>query len=138
MRYLLDTNVLSEARRKRPSPAVMAWMTARLDEELCTSVICIGEIIIGIEALERRDPARSAELRLWLAKVEAIRTIIPVDRRVIGAWAVLRREHKRTVDFEDMLIAATAAAHNLTVATRNVVDFAPFGVPVIDPWQPRQ
>ena len=81
-----------------------------------------------------RDPKRAASLRRWLDEIEATHAALPVDRAVIDRWAALRSAHPGKADFEDMLIAATASAHRLTVATRNLRDFEPLGVPVLDPW----
>ena len=135
MRYLLDTNVLAEFRRPRPAPAVVVWLRATPPGNLFTSVVVVGEILQGILALEPREPKRAASLRRWLDEVEATHAVLPVDRAVIDRWAVLRVAHPGAADFEDMLIAATAAAHRLTVATRNVRDFEPIEVPVLNPWE---
>jgi predicted nucleic acid-binding protein len=94
----------------------------------------VGEVLRGIPALETRDPDRAASLRRWLDEIEATHAVLPVDRAVIDRWAALRSAHPDVADFEDMLIAATASAHRLTVATRNLRDFEPLGVPALDPW----
>lgn len=133
-RYLLDTNVLSEFRRPRPALHVVAWLGTCGPDEAVTSVVVVGEILQGILLLERRDPRRAASLREWLAAIEATAMVLPVDRPVIDAWAGLRVAHPSRVDFEDMLIAATARAHGLTIATRNTRDFVALGVPTVDPW----
>lgn len=133
--YLLDTNLLSELRRRHPHPAVTAWLSAVPEEEIFTSVVVIGEILQGILMVEPRDPAKAEELRSWLARIEATGQVLPVDRAVIEQWAAMRVAHPGKADFEDMLIAATAAAHDLAVATRNTADFVGLGVAAVDPWQ---
>jgi predicted nucleic acid-binding protein len=133
-RYLLDTNVLSEFRRPRPSPNVLAWLAACAPGDAVTSVVVIGEILQGILLLDPSNASRAASLRIWLAGIESTSMVLPVDRPVIEVWAALRVAHPQVVDFEDMLIAATARAHGLAVATRNVSDFDRLGVPVVNPW----
>jgi hypothetical protein len=135
MGYLLDTNLLSDLRRARPHPAVAAWLAAVPEEEIFTSVVVIGEILQGILLVEPRDPAKAQALRSWLARIEATGQVLPVDRAVIERWAAMRVAHPGKADFEGMLIAATAAAHGLAVATRNTADFAGLGVAVVNPWE---
>ncbi|WP_448188947.1 PIN domain-containing protein [Azospirillum sp. sgz301742] len=135
--FLLDTNVLSEAYRPRPHPGVVAWMTALPEGSAFISVITIGEIHRGIVGLRGRDKERAAHLDIWLADIEDLRrdSILPVDVRTSKRWAELRLNHPRR-DPEDLLIAATAAAHGLTVATRNVRDFQNLGIPLFNPFEP--
>jgi predicted nucleic acid-binding protein len=135
-RFLIDTNVLSETRRGDAEPHVVAWMRATPPQDIATSVMVVGEILEGILRLEPRDPRRAGILRDWLAEIEATHLVLPVDEPVIREWARLRTQFPRQGEFEDTLIAATAAAHRLTVVTRNVRDFAAFALPVLDPWRP--
>jgi predicted nucleic acid-binding protein len=94
----------------------------------------VGEILEGVLRLEARGDARGAALRAWLAEIEATHLVLPVDEAVIREWARLRAASLLNGNFEDTLIAATAAAHRLTVVTRNIRDFAAFDVPLLDPW----
>lgn len=94
----------------------------------------VGEILQGILAIEARSAHRAAALRSWLGEIEATHLVLPVDERVIGEWAGLRVAMPMEQGFEDMLIAATALAHRMTVVTRNVGDFASLGVETLNPW----
>jgi predicted nucleic acid-binding protein len=133
-RYLLDTNVLSEPRRQRPSSAVLEWLDSLAGETLATSVVCIGEIIEGILRVEERSGARASALRSWLEGIESSHAVLSVDRAAIGEFAAMRLAQPGRNDLGDLLIAATARAHGLTVVTRNARHFTPLGVPVVDPW----
>lgn len=135
-RLLIDTNVFSELRRVDADPHVVAWMRRVPPQDVATSIMVIGEIEKGILMMEAQDPKRAEGLRRWLSEIEMTHLVLPVDETVIRAWARLRIAFAGRADFEDMLIAATALAHRLAVVTRNVRDFAAFGVPVLDPWQP--
>ena len=137
--YLIDTNVLSELRRVRSGradPNVAAWAEATPAAELFVSVIVLQEIEIGVLLMERRDPGQGAVLRRWyegavLAGFEG--RILPVDAPVARRSAALHVPDPRPI--RDGLIAATALVHGLTVATRNIRDFEPTGVAVLNPWE---
>lgn len=137
MSYLLDTNVISELRKseRRADRAVRSWVAARLPSDLHLSTITILEIELGIARLGRRDPAQADRLQTWLEddllKVFGGRTLsvdVPVARRAARLHVPDPRPER------EALIAATAIVHGLTVVTRNVADFEPMGVAVIDPW----
>ena len=131
--YLLDTNVISELRRAKPHGAVLAWIESVRDEELHISAMTLGELQAGIELTRERDTGKAAEIEAWVDAVSATYNILPADGAVFRCWA--RLTHHRTDDlFEDALIAATALVHNLTVATRNVRDFAHFDVRTLNPF----
>lgn len=119
------------------APARSWWRSVRF-EQVMTSCLVIGEIRFGIADLRRRAPERAHRLDLWLARLaEELRDrVLPVTDEVAAAWAELRLQVPRS-DPIDRLIAATARTHGLTVVTRNVRDFARFGVPVINPDEPR-
>ena len=135
MSYLLDTNVISELRkRERGHSGVVRWAASVDSQELYTSVMVIGEIRRGIELKRRADPAQATALTLWLDK---LRTglgarILPVDERIAEAWGRLGIPDPLPVI--DGLIAATAIVHGLIVVTRNVADLARSGVTVLDPF----
>jgi toxin FitB len=131
--YLLDTNVVSELRKRKPHQGVVAWLRAIPEEELYISAVTLGEIQAGIEVTRGQDPNKAAELEDWLEDVAQSYNVIPVDAGVFRRWAKLM--HRRPDHhLEDALIAATALTRRLTVATRNVDDFRPFDVEIVNPF----
>lgn len=132
--FLLDTNVVSELRRNKPHGGVLAWLDQAPEAGLYLSAVTIGEIQKGIEITRAIDPGKGDDIESWLDELVAAFPILPADASVFRRWA--RLMHKRSGDhIEDALIAATALVHGLTVVTRNVKDFKPFGVPLIDPFK---
>jgi hypothetical protein len=131
--YLLDTNVVSELRKRKPHQGVVAWVQAAAEESLHVSAVTIGEIQAGIEITRGQDAAKAKEIERWLDDVAQTYNVLPVDAKVFRRWAQLM--HRRPDHhLEDALIAATALVRELTVVTRNVDDFKPFGVPLINPF----
>ena len=136
--FLVDTNVIAEMRRGRTRKAntnVIAWADGIPAAWLFLSVITVLEIEIGVLLAERRDPAQGAVLRSWLdlhVMTAFAGRVLPVDTAVVRRCAGLHVPDRRPD--RDALIAATALVHGLTVATRNVSDFAPTGVGIINPW----
>jgi toxin FitB len=131
--FLLDTKVVSELRRPNPHGAVLAWLRATPDADLCLSAVTIGELQAGVEITREQDAAKAAEIEAWLEQVAESYNILPMDGRIFRCWA--RLMHRRSDDLlEDAMIAATATVHNLTVVTRNIRDFEPFGVATLDPF----
>lgn len=135
MRYLLDTNVLSELRRRQPNPGVASWVGQRPPTALYLSVLTIGELRNGVDRLTEGD--RRRKLREWLAtEVSAFFNgrILPVDLRVAEHWGQLLSRMNRPLPAIDSLLAATALAHGMTLVTRNRRDFEIPGLELIDPW----
>ena len=139
MMYVLDTNVVSELRKVRAGkadPNVAAWAQSVDAAELFISAITIMELELGVLAMERKDAAQGALLRSWLERhvlPEFAARTLPVDTAVAQRSARLHVPDRRNE--RDALIAATALVHGMTVATRNVVDFRPTGVAILNPWE---
>lgn len=132
--FLLDTNVVSELRRPRPHGAVLSWLRGTADGDLHLSAVTLGEIQAGIELTREQDPAKAAEIEAWTDLLAASWNVLPMDGETFRAWARLMHRKSDTV-YEDAMIAATAVVHDLTVVTRNVADFRPFGVRVLNPFE---
>jgi hypothetical protein len=132
--YLLDTNVVSELRKPRPHGGVIAWLQATEDADLHLSAVTLGEIQAGVELTRDQDAAKAAEIEAWLELVAQSYNVLPMDGAAFRAWARLMHRRSDTL-YEDAMIAATAAVHNLTVVTRNVADFEPFNVRVLNPFK---
>lgn len=138
MAFVLDTNVVSELRKAgdgRANAQVMAWLAGVDAAQLYMSVVTLLELELGVLLVERRDPAQGARLRRWVSShvmPEFAERTLPVDSAVALCCARLHVPDPRPE--RDALIAATAIVHGMTVVTRNVADFAPTGVAVLDPW----
>ncbi|BCB25948.1 ribonuclease VapC [Sulfurimicrobium lacus] len=135
MSYLVDTNVLSELRRKNPNPGVVTWFTQRPATTLYLSVLTLGEIRKGIEGLG--DEKRRMALLDWLeTDLPAFFTgrILPVDAPVADRWGRLVAAAGRPLPAIDSLLAATALVHDLVLVTRNSRDFSDLPVQLINPW----
>ena len=138
MRVLLDTNVLSEIRRSDADPAVVQRIRDISSENAYLSSITIGEIVYGIARLPQSKKRR--ELEAWLIGIEQTYTgrILPLDAEAAHIWGALAAQCQSTGDplsVQDAQIAATAIRHGLHVMTRNVGDFEPTGVRLINPWE---
>jgi predicted nucleic acid-binding protein len=132
--YLIDTVVFSELYKRRRDPGFVRWLQTKDERLLFLSTITLGEIERGIERQRRRDPPFAAALLIWLER--SMQTyadrVLPVTTDIARRWGRLsaRLGHSGI----DLLIAATALEHDLTVATRNVRDFAPTGAAIEDPF----
>lgn len=134
MKYLLDTNVLSDARRQ-VRPGLNAWLAAQPRAALAISVVALLELERGVLRLERRDEAAGAHLRAWLTTdvpAAFAGSILPVDERIARRTA--RLHVPDPMPEMDALVAATALEHGLTLVTRNTKDFRRAGVDLLDPW----
>jgi toxin FitB len=130
--YLVDTNVLSEARRG--SLEARTWLRSVDPTTIYLSVITLGEIMKGIALKLRTDARTAARMTAWLEQLRHDHSdrILPISDSIALEWGRLAAERPRGV--VDGLIAATAAVHGKIVVTRNVVDFADTRVPLINPW----
>ena len=138
MTFLLDTNIVSETMRKQPSAVVLDWVAAQVTESLFISALTLGELR-RCALLLGEGKKRNALLR-WIEtgiKADFAGRILPVDTAVMERWAELQiatQKAGRRLPLMDSLLAATALAHGLTLATRNLADFKSAGVPLLDPW----
>lgn len=134
--YLLDTNVISELRRpQKANKSVVAWADANPATSFFLSVVSVIEIELGTLQVARRDQGRGAVLRAWIdhqVLPSFDGRILAVDTAVAQRCARLHAPDPRAE--RDALIAATAMVHGLTVVTRNVADFEPMGVALLNPW----
>lgn len=135
MSYLVDTNVLSELRRKQPNPQVVAWLHARPPQVLFLSVLTLGEIRKGLEGLA--DATRRQAIADWL-EVELPHyfagRLLPLDAHTADRWGRLMASAGRPLPAIDGLLAATALQHDLTLVTRNTRDFSGLGLRLVNPW----
>ena len=136
--WLLDTNVLSEMRRPRPHPNVVAFVAAQPLDLLYISTVTLAEIRFGIELV--KDANRRTELNAWLTnKVRPLfaQRVLGVTEDVLFKWRLLveqGRKSRHTFSRPDLFIAATALHHGLTVVSRDTREYERAGVPVANPW----
>lgn len=132
---VLDTVVLSELRKGRPSAKVVEWLGRQRDADLYLSVVSLGEIERGIEQQRKVNPAFAQQLTRWLETLQNLYAdrILPISAPIARRWGVLSAQLGH--DGADLLIAATALTHGLAVATRNVRHFKATGVQVLNPFE---
>lgn len=133
-RYLLDTNVVSELRKRKPHGAVIAWLHTLRPEQIFLSAVTIGELQAGAELTRKNDPTKAMEIENWLVLTEGGFSIIPMDSACFREWARLKAGKSSEI-IEDAMIAATARVHELQVATRNEKDFKQFEVAAFNPFR---
>ena len=140
MSFLLDTNIVSEWAKPRPSARVMHWLSEVEEAQVFLSVVSLGEIQHGVDAL----PAKAAKrdrLQAWLTDDLITRfdgRLLSVDVETALIWGRITARSKaigRTIGVVDGFIAATAVRHQLTLVTRNVADFERSGIRLPNPWQ---
>jgi toxin FitB len=135
LRFLLDTNVISEIRkRERAHPNVARWVSQTPVKEIGTSVVVLAEIRRGIELKRRSDPEQAQALDRWFTQMRTRLgdRVLGVDEPIADAWATLSVPDP--LPLIDGLMAATAMVHGLTLVTRNIADVARTGVKVLDPF----
>jgi toxin FitB len=136
--WLLDTNILSELRRPKPERKVTDFVAAKPLEHLYVSAVTFAEIRFGIERVS--DASRRAELNDWLThKVRPMfeQRVLAITEDIMFKWRLLvedGRKVRHTFSQPDLIIAATALHHDLTVVSRDVSDFQKARVPVLNPW----
>jgi toxin FitB len=139
VRFLIDTNVLSESTRPAPEPRVVSWLREQPPLDLAISVLTLGEVQRGIELLP--TSRRRSALETWLAKELPLHfqgRVLAIDEAVAIAWGRLSAQSRtsgRHLSLVDGLLLATASVHSLTFVTRNESDCAARGVPVFNPWR---
>jgi predicted nucleic acid-binding protein len=133
--YLLDTNVVSETRKRRPDPNVMRWLEASGADAHFVSALTLGEITKGIVQHRRRDREGADRLARWLTGLREIfsERVLAIGDAEATCWGELAG--RLTLPVIDGLIAATALVHGLTLVTRNAKDFARTGTRLLNPWQ---
>ncbi len=136
MSYLLDTNVISELVRAKPSVQVIKWFDTVPNEALYISVLTLGEIRKGVEMIP--EEKRKEKLRIWL-EIDLPQwfseRVLPISKEISDRWGRLQAEIKKPFPAIDSLIAATALYHDLRIVTRNTKDFNYAGLQVVSPWE---
>lgn len=134
MKYLIDTNVLSEARRPRGDEKVKRWISSAPAADLYLSVLVVGEIRRGIERLKRRDPDGAEVYETWLGTIlhDYADRVLPVDAEIAEAWGHMSVSDP--VPVVGGLMAATAKVRDMTLVTRNTADVERAGVRVLNPF----
>ena len=136
--FLIDTDLLSALRRRERNPGIVQWVSKQRTTDLFLSVVSVGEIERGIARQHGCDPGFARDLAGWLDSVVRLygERILAVDLSAARRWG--RLSGALGHESADLLIAATALEHGLTVVTRNVRHFEPIGVPVLDPSVPER
>lgn len=136
MKYLLDTNVISELKRSQPNPQVLNWFEMVNHEFLYLSVLTLSEIHKGVEKLP--ETQRKDKLRYWLDKELPNwfgKRLLPINIEIALVWGSLQAQMSRPLPAVDSLLAATALHHDLCLVTRNTKDFIYPNLIVINPWE---
>lgn len=136
MRYALDTNVVSELRRTRPHGGVLAWYLRLQPSEVVVPAVVAGEIQQGVERTKGSNLAKANEIEAWLEDILKQFVFLPADETIFRMQVRLR-ETRKSMQYEDALIAATAKVFGLVIATRNLKDFEGLGIPLVNPFDYR-
>ena len=135
MRFLVDTNVISEIRkRERADPNVVRWVNQTPAEDIGTSVLVLAEIRRGIELKRRSDPLQAKSLDRWFSQMRTrlADRVLPIDETIAETWAFFGIPNP--LPLIDSLLAATAKVHSLTLVTRNIAEIESTGVALLDPF----
>lgn len=135
MKFIADANLLSEATKPEPAPQVLDWLRSN-EPHLAVTPVVLGELEFGILLLPAGK--RKKRLQLWFGEIRSTALCLDFDNNAASAWARLLaklRSKGLAMPIKDSLIAASAIAHNLAVATRNTRDFKNAGIPVVDPFE---
>jgi toxin FitB len=135
LQYLLDTNILSETRKKQANERVMSFLSSAEPSALFISVLSLGELRKGVALKIRSDADAAKRLGTWVDGLEFSfgERILDVDAAIVRQWGELSAQRSRPV--VDTLLAATALVHKLTLVTRNISDVHDLGVKLLDPWR---
>jgi len=134
IRYLIDTNVVSEMRKRKPHGGALAWLQSLELGQVFFSAVTFGEIQKGVEITRQQDPAKANEIEAWAGQLERASQVLAMDSACFREYARLMHGRSEALA-EDAMIAATARVHGLTVASRNERDFAHFDVAVLNPFR---
>jgi hypothetical protein len=135
-KYLLDTNVVSELRKRKPHGAVLAWFRDLREEQIFLSAVTIGELQAGVELTRTQDTNKATDIEHWLDQIAESYQILAMDTLCFREWGRLM-QGKGDELIEDGMIAATARVHGLIIATRNESDFRRLHVEIFNPFKLR-
>jgi predicted nucleic acid-binding protein len=133
IRYLLDTNIISEIRKPKPHGGVVAWFMGLRDEQICLSAVTLGELQEGIERTRKQDSTKARAIEAWVDALEDSSNVLPMEGRSFREMARMMMDKDYLL--YDIMIAATARLHGLTVATRNEKDVRHLGADIINPFK---
>lgn len=134
IRYLIDTNVVSEVRKKKPHGGALGWLQSLELGQVFFPAVTFGEIQKGVELARQRDAVKANEIEAWAAQLERASQVLPMDSACFREYARLMHGRSKMLA-EEAMIAATARVHGLTVATQNERDFGHLGVAVFNPFK---
>jgi toxin FitB len=134
LKFLLDTNILSEIRKAKPHGGVLAWFMAHQSTSFATPAVALFELQMGAEKLRSQDPYRAAAFDFWVGRIAGGSNVLPLDAAAAREAARLLNKHSMVL-MADALIAAIARVNGLTVATRNTRDFERFAVSLVNPFE---
>jgi predicted nucleic acid-binding protein len=134
IRYIIDTNIISEIHKPKPHGAVVAWFASLRDDQVCLSAVTLAELQEGIERTRTQDVDKAHAIEAWVDELENSSDVFPMDGHCFRETArmMLGKQHHLLYD---IMIAATARLHMLTVATRNEKDFKGLGVDIFNPFK---